>query len=71
MSVTEHGVKTLVFEVVESRNSVNGSEYAVEAINYSGDGEVYVALFSGPKAKKRAEEYAQWKNTGGGAKMAA
>jgi hypothetical protein len=40
----------------------DGDEYRVEAINYAGDGEVYVAIFAGPKAKVRAEEYAAFKN---------
>jgi hypothetical protein len=27
------------------------------------EGEIYSTLFSGPKAKERAEEYAAWKNS--------
>jgi hypothetical protein len=37
-------------------------EWCVEAINHEGDGEIYVAIFSGPDAKRRAEEYAAWKD---------
>lgn len=33
----------------------------VEAINYDGDGECYVAEFMGPDAESRAREYAVWK----------
>jgi hypothetical protein len=48
------------------RYEVNAShherEWIVEAFNPEGDGEVYVAEFSGPDAKARAVEYAAWKN---------
>jgi hypothetical protein len=42
-------------------------EWVVEAINYpelglGGDGEIYAALFSGPRAKERAEEYLRLKD---------
>lgn len=43
-------------------DSLNAGEYRVEAIDHDSDGEVYVAIFSGPDAKVRAEEYARWKN---------
>lgn len=36
--------------------------WRVEAVNYAGDGEVYVAVFSGPDAQERAQEYADWKD---------
>ncbi len=41
-------------------------EWRVEAVNYpelglGGDGEIYVAIFSGPNAEGRAREYAVWK----------
>jgi len=38
-------------------------EWVVEAINEKGDGEIYIAAFSGPDAKARAAEYAAWKQT--------
>lgn len=41
---------------------------AVNAVNEASDGQVYVTLFSGPEAEQRAREYADWKNTGDGAK---
>jgi len=37
-------------------------EWRVEAIDYEGEGECYLALFSGPCAKKRAQDYAEWMN---------
>jgi hypothetical protein len=55
---------TLSFEAIESQGAVD--EWRVEAINHAGDGEVYVALFSGPMAQERALEYAEWKNAGNG-----
>ena len=47
------------YETKASRYCVD--EWVVEAINREGDGEIYAALFSGPLAKERAEEYAAWK----------
>ena len=47
------------YEVKQSRFE---REWVVEAFNADGDGEVYVAAFSGPEAKARAVEYASWKN---------
>ena len=36
----------------------NGSgDWVVEGINFSGDGEIYVTLFSGPDSEKRAKDY--------------
>ena len=52
----------MFYEVVASRDAVN--EWRVEAIDEAGEGQSYVAIFSGPDAKQRAEEYAVWKNTG-------
>jgi len=51
------------YEVVQSAGAVN--EWRVEAIDHESEGEVYVALFSGPNAKQRAEEYATWKSSVG------
>lgn len=47
------------YEVKQSRHE---REWVVAAFNPEGDGEVYVAEFSGPDAKVRATEYAAWKN---------
>jgi hypothetical protein len=38
-------------------------DYRVEAIDKDGDGEVFIAIFVGPDAQARAEEYAEWKNS--------
>lgn len=57
-------VKTAVeYEVARSRYTPDS--YVVEAIDYDSDGEIYAALFSGPGAKERAEEYARFKNSQG------
>lgn len=47
------------YEVVQDR--LTPDTWRVEAINYAGDGEVYTAVFYGPRSKERAEEYAAWK----------
>lgn len=39
----------------------NSGDWIVEAINPEGEGEIFTAIFSGPNAKARAEEYANWK----------
>ena len=51
----------LEYEVIRSRDAVADDEYRVEAIDYDHDGQVYVAIFYGPDAKERAEEYAAFK----------
>jgi hypothetical protein len=48
------------YEIKESED--RSGEYLAVAINEDSGGEVFSALFSGPEAKKRAEEYAAWKN---------
>jgi hypothetical protein len=48
------------YELVQDRSVLD--TWRVEAVNDEGDGEVYVATFSGPNARERAEEYAHWKN---------
>ena len=45
---------------VEDRR--NHAEWRVEAVDFDNEGAVYVAIFSGPEARERAEEYAAWKN---------
>ena len=45
----------------EMKESLFKGEWVVEAINHEGDGEIYIAAFSGPEAKERAAEYAAWK----------
>ena len=48
------------YEVQESRHFPG--EWVVEMIDHASEGECYAALFSGPGARQRAEEYAAWKN---------
>jgi hypothetical protein len=50
------------YEIIEDAESVDGDAWRVESVDYQGDGSVYVAIFSGPDARQRAEEYAEWKN---------
>jgi hypothetical protein len=51
----------MTYEVVESAGGPG--EWRVEAIDHEGEGVVYVAIFSGPRAKERAREYAIWKKS--------
>lgn len=48
------------YEAVKDKKYID--VWRVEAINYSGDGECYVAIFSGGNAEERAREYAHFKN---------
>ena len=63
MSVTKTA-STVEYEVVRSRSEHDDvvENWQVEAIDYDNEGIIYFALFSGPDAKKRAEEYARFKN---------
>lgn len=49
------------YEVLKSQE--NPGAYLAVASNKASQEETYLALFSGPEAKKRAEEYAAWKNS--------
>jgi hypothetical protein len=51
---------TMKYEVKESPQQ-RGAYLAV-AVNEASHNEIFSALFSGPDAKRRAEEYAAWKN---------
>lgn len=55
-------MNAIEYEVAKSRHTLD--EYVVEGIDYGDDGQIYAALFSGPGAKERAEEYAHFKNKG-------
>lgn len=58
---TEIAVRhSVTYEI--SRDNLNPSDWRVEGINYECDGEVYVTIFSGPLARDRAIEYAEFKN---------
>ena len=37
-------------------------DWRVEAIDFENEGNIYVAVFSGPNAQVRANDYAQWQN---------
>lgn len=50
----------MTYEVAADK--LSGGDFRVEAINHSGDGEVFVTIFSGPDSEQRATEYAQFKN---------
>jgi hypothetical protein len=39
----------------------NKGDWRVEAIDFDDEGAVYVTIFSGPEARKRAREYAALK----------
>lgn len=52
--------KSLRYETIEDK--LQPGDYRVEAINAEGDGEVYIAIFVGPEAATRANEYMTWKN---------
>ena len=49
------------YEVQESTE--RKGEFFAMAINEASGNEKFSALFSGPEAKQRAEEYAAWKNS--------
>jgi hypothetical protein len=49
------------YEVKQSED--RAGDYLAVAVNEDRHGEVFSALFSGPDAKKRAEEYVAWKNS--------
>ena len=54
------------YEVVGDK--LSPGDWRVEAIDYEHDGQVRVAIFSGPKARELAEEYGHFK---GGAEFQA
>ena len=49
---------SVVYEVAESK--LYPEHWHVEAIDEHG--QIFVAVFTGPQAKERAAEYADWKN---------
>ena len=52
------------YEVSEDRSQ--RGDWRVEAIDMESEGECYMAIFTGPLARERATEYAEWKNLDGG-----
>ena len=49
------------YEVKESEE--RRGDFLAVAVNEASHNEVFSALFCGPDAKQRAEEYATWKNS--------
>ena len=47
------------YEVAQSQGARD--EWRVEGIDHESEGEIYVAIFSGPLAKDRAYEYVAFK----------
>ena len=48
------------YEVIADK--LTQDTFRAEAINHTGEGECYIAIFSGPDSESRAREYAKWKN---------
>ena len=53
--------KNMKYEIKQSEE--RPGDYIAIAINEDNRNEIFSALFSGPGAKQRAEEYAAWKNS--------
>jgi hypothetical protein len=53
--------KAMKYELKQSED--RPADYLAVAVNDDSQGEVFSALFCGPDAKKRAEEYIAWKNS--------
>jgi hypothetical protein len=51
---------SMEWECIEDRH--HPGDWRVEAIDHDNEGQIYVAIFSGPEAQERAEEYAALKN---------
>ena len=58
---SEDYTECMMYEVRESEDKKG--EFLALAIDNESRGEEYIALFSGPKARERAEEYVAWKNS--------
>lgn len=54
--------RRLHYEVHEHEKSVGGSWWVASAVDDEGEGEIYCAEFTGPRAEELAVEYAEWKN---------
>jgi hypothetical protein len=52
----------LKYEVVEAKGFPG--QWNVEAIDCDRDGQIYVAMFTGPDSHRRAVEYGNWMNSG-------
>ena len=47
---------------LKHEKSVGGSWWVASAVDDEGEGEIYCAEFTGPRAEELAVEYAEWKN---------
>jgi hypothetical protein len=47
-----------------SQGFLSEDDWVVETLDSTGDGSVYITVFSGPKARERAIEYAEEKYSG-------
>jgi hypothetical protein len=54
----EEGMEWTVF-----KDSRKRGDWRVEAPDFDEEGQLYITIFSGPEARERAEEYAEWKNS--------
>ena len=50
----------LKWEAFEDRDPEYAGCWRVEASDTEGDGDCYVTIFSGPAARERAIDYAEW-----------
>lgn len=60
-SDSEYYTELMMYEVRQSEEK--RGEFIAFAVDSDSHGEEYIALFSGPKARERAEEYVAWKNS--------
>ena len=63
ISEDEFMIRSLLTAEVVERKDTPGA-WGVEAIDIAGDGEIYMAVFSGPNAEDHAKEYALAKYPG-------
>jgi hypothetical protein len=60
-SASDNTEAKMEWESFEDRQ--NPGDWRVEATDFDNEGVVYVAIFSGPESRERAEEYAAMKNS--------
>lgn len=62
MSEKSDATETPELEYTVVQSAVCLGTWSVEAFDLEGEGELYMAVFTGPDARERAEEYAAFKN---------
>jgi hypothetical protein len=65
--IHSHPDPSLYYEVSRTAGPGAGLAWMVEAIDRRSRSQTYTATFAGENAEGRAREYAEWKNTCGGA----